>query len=139
MKYYYAAFVPEETGGYSVLFPDVPQAVSQGDTPEECMTMAADALNMALQALAAERRPIAEPSGLEQARAKLAADFAEDRLDVPDGTLFQLVGAPSLDAVKVRVNITLPKGVLDMLDGKAAAWSLSRSGLIAQAVQAYGR
>lgn len=46
---YPAKFTPDrETGGYVVTFPDVPEAITQGETMEEACAMAAEALELAL-------------------------------------------------------------------------------------------
>lgn len=46
---YPAKFTPDRTaGGYVVTFPDVPEAITQGDTIEEAMAMASEALELAL-------------------------------------------------------------------------------------------
>jgi antitoxin HicB len=44
---YPARFTPEE-GGFFVTFPDVPEAITEGDTIEEAMAMAAEALEVSL-------------------------------------------------------------------------------------------
>ena len=49
MRYAYPyVAVPQPEGGWSIGFPDVPEAHSQGDTPEEVQAMAEDALITAL-------------------------------------------------------------------------------------------
>jgi antitoxin HicB len=46
---YPAKFTPDRTaGGFVVTFPDVPEAITQGDTIEEAMAMASEALELAL-------------------------------------------------------------------------------------------
>jgi antitoxin HicB len=46
---YPAMLVPDEVdGGFTVLFRDVPEAITQGDTVEECLREAADCLEEAL-------------------------------------------------------------------------------------------
>jgi len=40
---YPACFYPEESGGYSVVFPDLGECATQGDTLENAMEMAVDA------------------------------------------------------------------------------------------------
>jgi predicted RNase H-like HicB family nuclease len=47
MKYTYpAVFHPAKEGGYWIEFPDLPDVFSQGETIEECIEMASDALAM---------------------------------------------------------------------------------------------
>ena len=49
MRYVYPCILePEDTGGFVVSFPDVPGANTQGDTREEALHMAEDALVAAL-------------------------------------------------------------------------------------------
>lgn len=45
---YPAAFTPAEEGGFVITFPDVPEAITQGDTIEQCIAEAADALDEAI-------------------------------------------------------------------------------------------
>lgn len=105
-KYYIAAFVPEEDGsGYSVYFPDVPRCFTGGETLEEAMFMAEDVLRLVLQDMAAERKEIPAPSGLEAVRKKVEEERALDGLSTPADTVYQLVAAPELDMVPVKVTI----------------------------------
>ncbi len=48
-----------------------------------------------------------------------------------------LPDAPDMDMTPVRINISLPKCVLEGLDRKASARGMTRSALIAKAAQAY--
>ena len=45
---YSAVFTPEKEGGFSVSFPDFPEAHSQGDNLEDAYRMAIDCLNAAI-------------------------------------------------------------------------------------------
>jgi len=45
---YPAKLMPDEKLGFVVTFPDVPEAITHGDTVEEAMTMAEEALELAL-------------------------------------------------------------------------------------------
>jgi antitoxin HicB len=49
-------------GGFTVTFPDVPEAITQGDTREEAATMAEDALVTALSFYTDDGRPPPRPS-----------------------------------------------------------------------------
>jgi antitoxin HicB len=54
---------PDRThGGYVVTFPDFPEAITQGDTKEDALLQAADALETALDFYFEERRKIPLPS-----------------------------------------------------------------------------
>ena len=125
-KYYIAAFVPEEDGsGYSVYFPDVPRCFTGGETLEEAMFMAEDVLRLVLQDMAAERKEIPAPSGLEAVRKKVEEERALDGLSTP------------VDMVPVKVTISVPRSALDEIDKKAKEYGFTRSGLIVRAAQEY--
>ncbi|MCW5982662.1 MAG: type II toxin-antitoxin system HicB family antitoxin [Bryobacteraceae bacterium] len=58
---YSALFEPED-GGYVVTFPDVPEVVTQGESMDEAMAYAADALTVVLDEYIRRRRPLPKPS-----------------------------------------------------------------------------
>ena len=47
--HYVAKLTPEADGGYSVEFPDIPGCFTQGDTLEEALAMAKEALELTLE------------------------------------------------------------------------------------------
>jgi antitoxin HicB len=49
-------------GGYTVVFPDVPEAITQGEDVDEALLYAVDALEAALSFYVASRRPLPSPS-----------------------------------------------------------------------------
>ena len=49
-------------GGITVTFPDIPEAISEGDTEAEALTHARDALVSALDFYFEDRRPVPSPS-----------------------------------------------------------------------------
>jgi antitoxin HicB len=54
---------PDETdGGFVVTFKDIPEAITQGDTEEEALTMAKDALELALEFYFEDKRAVPSPS-----------------------------------------------------------------------------
>lgn len=55
---YPAVFEPEEVGGYSVSFPDLPGCFTEGDTLEDAFDMARDALGLYLAVLEDEGQTI---------------------------------------------------------------------------------
>jgi antitoxin HicB len=63
MRYAYPYVMePQPEGGWTVTFPDVPEAISQGDTVEEVEAMAEDALVTALSFYIDEGQPVPRPS-----------------------------------------------------------------------------
>ncbi len=51
---------PAEEGGYNVFVPALPGCVTQGETYEDAIAMAEDAIQLWLQALADDGKPIPE-------------------------------------------------------------------------------
>jgi len=62
---YPAVLTPEPEGGFSVAFPDVPEALTQGETEAEALDMAADALVTALSFYVDQGRRPPMPSPAE--------------------------------------------------------------------------
>jgi antitoxin HicB len=54
-----------DTGGYVVTFPDIPEAMTQGDSYEEAMEMAKDALETALDFYFEDERKVPLPGKLK--------------------------------------------------------------------------
>jgi antitoxin HicB len=62
MLRYPANFEPAEEGGFVVTFPDIPEAITQGEEIEDTMRHAADVLESALDFYLESERPIPKPS-----------------------------------------------------------------------------
>lgn len=130
MQVYYALFHPAKEGGYTVTFPDAPAAVTEGDTVEEAVDMAIDALSIIL-AWGRKGREYKDPSGFAEIQAK-----AE-----PGDLVFPI--APDWRIMeehrpKKRVNVMLPGAQLEAIESitKGVA-GLDRSKFIARAVDYY--
>lgn len=52
----------EEAGGFVVTFIDIPEAITQGDTREDALVQAADALATAIDIYFEDKRPVPSPS-----------------------------------------------------------------------------
>ncbi len=59
---YPATFTADEDGGFVVTFRDIPEAITQGDTEQEAMDMAMDALITAMDFYFEEKRIVPQPS-----------------------------------------------------------------------------
>jgi len=76
----YIALVHKDEGtSYGVSFPDVPGCISAGDTFEEAVANAAEALAGHLALMKADGDPIPAPRSFEQL--KRDPDFADDSAD----------------------------------------------------------
>lgn len=58
---YPAMIEPGEEAGFVVSFPDVPEAITAGDTRQDAVEMATDALGLALLVYVREGRPLPQP------------------------------------------------------------------------------
>jgi predicted RNase H-like HicB family nuclease len=62
MRAYPAASTPDPDGGFTVTFRDVPKAITDGDTRDEGLLRAEDALESALAMYVAAKEPLPTPS-----------------------------------------------------------------------------
>jgi antitoxin HicB len=63
---FYARFVHDTHGGYTVSFRDIPEALTQGDDLEDAKAMAADALRTALEFYLEDGRAVPTPSPAQE-------------------------------------------------------------------------
>ena len=111
----YPALVDGEADAYGVVFPDIPAVGAMGDTIDDALVNAVEALND--YAIEAERdgRPLAAPSALED-------------VEVPEGcalTSIQLVRAEPANPI-VRLNFVLDAGVAKAVTSEARWRGMSR-------------
>ncbi|HEY5289231.1 MAG TPA: type II toxin-antitoxin system HicB family antitoxin [Caulobacteraceae bacterium] len=114
----------DETTAFGVVVPDLPGCFSAGDTVDSAVAGAEEAAAAWIDATLDSGEAIPQPSDLERLRKD--PDYA--------GWTFGVIEVdPAMlnDAVE-RVNITLPRRVLERLDAQARDAGQSRSGYIAQ-------
>lgn len=116
-KYIYpAVFDPCEEGGYTVTFPDLPGIVTEGDTIEEALSMAKDALELHLY-------------GLEVAGDKIPSPTAPDKLKPPSGGFINLIQAwmPSVRAKMatraIKKTLTIPQWLNEVAEKRKVNYS----------------
>lgn len=98
MKAYFAAFIPEQGGKFSVLFPDVPGCATWGEGIREAFEQALEALAGHLAALEMDGDPIPPASGYKAAWAKARAEYESFGLGpLPVDTLVFAVPIPDPD------------------------------------------
>jgi len=141
--YYPATFAPKSDGSgrYDVTFADLPGCVSQGDSLEDALRMAQEALALHLGSMLEDGDPIPGPSTLDGARAKDKQMEQEEGFAYPDGVMYQFVLAdvrkPARETAPVRLSISLKPAIVDRIDAMADEMGLTRSGLIAVATRDY--
>src|SRR3954470_14670422 len=110
---YPANFTPAEEGGSVVTFPDVPEAIAQGETPSECIEQAADAFEEALIASINMGTDLPLPSDYEP---------GQFRIPVPAQTafkaaLYEEIKSQSLSKVQLAARLGVDeKEVRRLLD-----------------------
>ena len=125
MRYPIAIETGSDTQAFGVVVPDLPGCFSAGDTLEEAMIQAEDAITGWIEAAIDDGQDIPAPSHIEALRAA-HPEF--------DGWLWALVKVDPamLDDTLERVNISLPRRVLHRLDARARSAGETRSGFIAR-------
>ena len=79
--YFYPAIFQVETQGYSVFIPDIPGCMTQGDTMEEALAMAQEAIGLMLEDVAPADYPAASlPQALSLEKDQFALMVPFDKL-----------------------------------------------------------
>lgn len=61
-----------DAGGFVATFPDIPEAITQGETREEALSMAQEALEAALEFYFEDKRAVPSPSTAKRGQALVA-------------------------------------------------------------------
>jgi predicted RNase H-like HicB family nuclease len=114
-----------DTTAWGVVVPDLPGSFSAGDTLEEAMIQAEDAVTAWIEFALDAGQDIPTPSHIEALR------IAHPEFD---GWLWTLakVDPAMLDNTVERVNISLPRRVMRRLDARVRTAGETRSGFIAR-------
>lgn len=129
---HYAIAIHKDAGSdYGVSVPDLPGCISAGESIEDAIAMAREAIELHLIGLIEEGGFPPEPTPIEQWRAH--PDYA--------GATWAVVRIEesNLSNKAQRVQITLPERLLAAVDEYADRNSQTRSGLLARAVWEYMR
>jgi predicted RNase H-like HicB family nuclease len=123
MRYPIAIEPGTESTAFGVVVPDLPGCFSAGDTLDEALDAAQEAVAAWIDSTLDAGEPIPPPSSLDTVRSN--PEFT--------GWAFGVVTVDPavLDDATERVNITLPRRVLKRLDALARAAGETRSGYIA--------
>jgi predicted RNase H-like HicB family nuclease len=113
-----------DTTAFGVVVPDLPGCFSAGDTLDEALANAEEAIAAWIDATLDAGEAIPSPSSLDALRTN--PDYEGWTVGVVS------IDPALLDDTTERVNITLPRRVLKRLDAMANAVGETRSGYIAQ-------
>ena len=124
MRYPIVIATGTESSAFGVIVPDLPGCFSAGDSFQEAIDCAKEAIELHVEALLAEGTPLPAMQPLERHRAN--PDFS--------GWVWALVDIDMsrLADVTERVNITLPRRVLHIIDDAAKRAGESRSAYLAR-------
>jgi predicted RNase H-like HicB family nuclease len=116
---YIALIHKDADSDYGVSFPDFPGCITAGSTLDEARAMAAEALAFHIEGMREDGQGIPSPSSL--------AEVMKERAN-RDAVAF-LVAVPDQPERNIRVNVTLPEGLLRQIDARTD----NRSKFLAQA------
>jgi predicted RNase H-like HicB family nuclease len=110
---------------YGVTVPDLPGCFSAGETVDEALRNAVEAIECHVEGLMLDNEPIPTPKSVE---------YRKDNTEFFGGTWALVdVDLTRLSGKARRVNITMPERVLSLIDDYASRHGETRSGLITQA------
>ena len=122
----YAAFIRQEEGTcYGVDFPDFPGCISAGDTIEEAVANAHEALHGHIEGMQDDNDPIPAPMSADSAYALLDRE--------PDEFAMMISISVPVKSRAVRVTMTMDNNLLREVDEHARAQGYSRSAFMAEA------
>ena len=114
---------------YGVTVPDLPGCFTAGDTVDDAITQAVEAIECHIEGLVLDSETIPTPRSIE---------FHQKNPDYADG-VWALVSVPlsKLSGESRRVNITMPERLLALIDQHAKQYGETRSRFIAQAAMEF--
>lgn len=129
MKYPIAIEPSDETHAYGVIVPDLPGCFSAGDTLDEAIANAKEAIELWIETVIEDGESIPKASSATQYQGN--SDFAEWIWAEIE------VDLSRLSAEVKQIHITLPERVLASIDQTAARLGDTRSGLLTKAALEY--
>jgi predicted RNase H-like HicB family nuclease len=126
----FLALIDEADGAFGVVFPDAPGCTAMGETQDEAIANAADALSEWIADEAADGRPVPTPRRIEDLRRARDVSRALNKGAV-------LVSIPLLrDTGKLaRANLSFDAGLLADIDDAARRRGVTRSAFLAAAAR----
>jgi predicted RNase H-like HicB family nuclease len=112
---------------YGVTVPDLPGCFSAGDTLDEAIEMAREAIDLHCEGLYEDEASIPAPRPLSEHKAN--PDLAEAVWAIVEVDVEKYLSKP------VRLNISLPEGLVRSIDEYARTHHMTRSGFLAKAAQ----
>ena len=115
--YRYPAFVDGKAGAYGVAFPDIPGIVAMGETMDDALVNAEEALRDYVTETERDGGRVIGASPLEQA-------------SPPEGSVLVAIPLIRLSGRTVRANLTLDEGVVEFMDSEARRRHMTRKAFV---------
>lgn len=127
MKFIIAIEPGNDTAAWGVVVPDLPGCFSAGDSLDEAMENAKEAIELHVQTMLEDGETIPAPRTLAHWQAD--PEFS--------GWVWAVVNAPveKYFGPAEKINITVPRAILSRIDDYAKRHGLSRSGFLVQAAR----
>ena len=125
----YVSFIHRDDAGYGVSFPDLPGCVSVGDTVDDAVRQACEALAFHVDGLCDDGQPIPQPRSIDAIKAD--PELSDWRRGADIMLLPLLLDRGS----SRRVNISLDRGLLQAIDHEARQRRMTRSAFLATAAR----
>ncbi len=126
---YIALIHKEPESVYGVSFPDVPGCISAGDTIDEAVRNAVEALSGHIRLMEADGEAIPSPRDFDAIMND--PDLAEDR----KGAMTTVIPLVRDRGSTTRVNVSFDLGLLEAIDAAASARGQTRSAFLASAAR----
>lgn len=122
---HYNALIDGADGAIGVSFPDLPGCVAMGETEDEALANAAEALRSWVEAVAAQGGDIPQPRTASELRKdeEVLEALAEGAV-LAQVLLIRELGRP------VKANMSIDSGVLAAIDATAGRLGITRSALV---------
>ncbi|MGL4490661.1 MAG: type II toxin-antitoxin system HicB family antitoxin [Rhizobiaceae bacterium] len=126
----YIAFIHKEPDScYGVSFPDLPGCISAGDTLDEAVANAVEALSGHVRMMHMDGDLVAAPRTIEEIIADQS--LAEDR----EGAIISAIALVQDRGSSTRINVSLDLGLLEAIDAEARSRKQTRSAFLASAAR----
>lgn len=125
MRYFIAVEMPkDDVTAYGIVVPDIPGCFSAGDSLEEAINNAEEAIVLQLEDMIERKQDLPEPSPPEDIAKRFKKGWVFYGVDVEP---------QQLSTKTKRINITIPEGVLYLIDRAAEKSHSNRSAFITDA------
>ncbi len=115
--------------GWDVIFPDLPGCVSQGDTAQEALRNAVEAVALHIEGMVNEGLELPPESRVNERLPDWVRQI--EMLPEPVHALLPV----EVPGKSLRINITMDRSLIERLDAAASREGTTRSGYLAQAVR----